>query len=656
MEDKKDIDKQVPEQDDSISMLRKQLYAKDESRELQTRAKELATPRQLAEVPLEQNEGSGLVDIIAKQKRRRQKLLYIVSIAGVVIAVTAASAAATLWYRRAHRVLPENIVLTIQAPADVMASDTIEVILKYKNDSRVRWDNVELRLDTPAGFRVGAQDERLKQTARNQYTASLGTVEPAAEGQLTFSGQLIGEQGSTALVRTQIFFTPENFPSGRFDASQSHSITIASVPLEISVAAPGSAASGERIPVTIRVRNIGDEPIIGGKLKMEPAPGVQLAPEDTEFSPDFSISDSSWQLPTLQSLEEVTRIAVWYVDGQAGERRIVTIKGLANAGEEEFLLRTVDQSIAISASEVAISQTFTGRESDQPLIAGETIEGKIEYQNTGTTALSNAVVSLQFEGNVIDPSKIQIDTGAYDPIARTINWKAASVPELATLAPQEKGELKYKFALLPLASLPADESVKNQNLIITASITSPDLPVRSGQEERSVTDRLVLPVATSLLLSVDSFYDDGRLGLKSSGPLPPKVGSTTSYTVRFRLGTSLNDVGDVKLRGVLPESVHYTGNVYKTEGEVTFNDHTNEVLWDIPFIAGLAGRSGPAPELHVQVSVTPGENVRGQEVVLLSAAAAQATDLFADIAVSAEVKVNDLPDTEKAVPTKGEVE
>jgi len=153
---------------------------------------------------------------------------------------------------------------------------------------------------------------------------------------------------------------------------------------------------------------------------------------------------------------------------------------------------------------------------------------------------------------------------------------------------------------------------------------------------------------------VDTFYDDGRLGIESSGPLPPKVGTTTSYTLRFRVGSSLNDVSEARVVAVLPDGVSYTGESYKTDGDMVFNDRTGELIWTIPFIKGGVGRVEPPHELHIQVAITPGEQLINRTLDFLNKTTIEATDQFVDQVISELIE--NFPTTETAARGKGTIE
>lgn len=648
--------KKPPQPDNSsIQMLNKQLYAREEPQEVERRVKKLSTPAVPAVRPFANEVAQpSLVDVARQRQQRRKKAVVWGSIIAAVILVFAGAVAGTMWYRSSRQVSQAQLGITVNAPAEFTAGEVITYAINYQNNSRVRWDNVELLFDPPVGFQLQTSEPAASPSGR-QLLFSLGSLAPKQQGQVTISGQLIGEQRSNALARIELAISPENFPKARITKSETFSTEIVAVPLEVAIEAASEAADKERVRTTIRVKNTSAAPITGGILRIASAVGLELAPEDPEFTEGFSVPDSWWELPLLQPGEEVTRTLILHVAGQAGERRTLEVESILRHNGELFVQRTVNHVLVVSAAEIVVEQAFNGEAEDQVVTAGQDVAGTVTYQNVGTTGLRNVIVSVKFEGTGLDASQLKLSSGgSYDPIARTITWTTASVPELATVLPGQQGTLEYEFAIQPTSVFPTTDEGKNQSLIAVAVIDSPDLPTPVGQERKVISDRVVLPIGTELTLTADAFYDDGRLGLTSVGPLPPVVGEQTTYTVRFRLGSTFNDVGEARLTAVLPDGVQYLDKVYKTAGEVEYNERTGEVTWTVAQIEGQAGRLKPAPELHVHVGITPGENLRGQVVPLVQSVTANAFDLYTDQSV--ELEATQLPTTETASRGQGKVQ
>lgn len=647
------------ESPDRLTQLHRELYARDESETMKSREEDLhrlgirrtmlpAEQATLGQQPVLYQKISNL------RARRRRMWILVVGGTGLTILLFGGAVAGTLWYRVRHNVTQEQIALTLEAPAEVAAGENVTYHLKVGNESFVDWQNLEMIFEPPTGFRYERSTVELEQSGK-QFIARLPQLASQQQHVLEITGQILGEQNATLTAEAELVFTPENFPSGRFTRTALSTTTIASVPLEVGVDATAESESGQRIVMTVQVRNGGNNPLPAAYLKINPSAGMQLAVEDSEFTPGFSVIDSRWELGTLEPLSEASRRLVVFVDGRAGERREALIEVGVHEGQEDIVQREQSHVITITASALAIEQLYNDTASVLTVAPGQKVKGVVRYTNIGTTGLKNAVIKIVFEGAGLDPASLNLQYGAYDPLSRTITWTAATVPELATVQPQQEGTLQFDFEVLSPEEFPREgESLQNHALIATATIDSPDLITATGEKRNLVSDRTVLSVGTTLALEATAFYDDGRLGLTSNGPVPPQVGQETTYTVRFRVGSTLNDVGDVTLRAVLPDGVRYTGKNYLTIGSLEFNDRTGEIFWTIPQLVAGSSRLRPSEELHVQVAIVPAEHQAGSKVPFLNHTSIAGADLFTDAGVRQELTI--FPDTDSAAKGQGTVE
>ena len=655
-EEKKEVEQPEKKDDDSsIKMIRRQLYSRKESDELKKRTDDLTNPPQPKFKAVRGNARPGLVNIVERSTKKRAQILKWSGIIGGILVVFGLAVGGTLWFRNSRQVSADNIRISVSAPSDFMAGEEITYDISYTNESNVNWQNVEMIFTPPDGFRYISSSPEF-QLSERQYVVSLGSLNSGQGGVVQVTGQLLGQQDAVALAGVEVTVSPENFPKARISNTETVITIIASVPLDISVEANEDAADGERMSAVIRMRNLGSSVLEDMVLKLTASPGLQLAVEDTGFSPDFSVSDSWWELPVVEPLGEVERFVAMYVDGQPGDKRTLDVEFYVRDGDELILFSKASHVVTISESELVVSQLFNGHVDDFAVNAQEEIDGVVTYKNAGTSGLTDVIVTVAFEGVGLDPASINLKSGgAYDPIAKTITWSAASVPALSTLLPGQGGQFEYSFSSLSSDQIMGDESGKNPAIVAVATVDSPDLPTPVGQARQVVSDRFMMLINSSIVFDIGSFYDDGRLGLVSEGPLPPEVGQQTTYTIRFQLGATINDVGDVRMRAVFPDGVKYTGQHYATVGDVEVNDRSGEIFWTIPLIERLTGTARPTFELHVQVGITPGENVRGDVVEFLNVATVSGTDIFTDSTITTEASERQLPDTRDASPQNGKV-
>jgi len=646
------------EQPSQLNILQRQLYSRDESATLKNRGEDLKRVgvRHTNLPPTEEQADAPtkFKSIIEERAQRRRRWLIWIGMIILLSVLFGAAVGGTLWYRLRRNVTAEQITIELQTKSELTSGDEITYTVNYTNDSYVDWQNVELVFEPPTGFTYLHSSQPVNDDGR-KFQLSVGDVDSRKTDSFSVTGRLIGEQSASVIASTTLIMTPENYPSGRFEQAALATTTITAMPIDLSVVIANEARSGERILATIQVTNTSTNPLTDAYLQLMPSAGMTFAPEDPQFTSDFSLTDNEWTLPTIEPRDSVTYEAILFIQGQPSEQRELESRVGVKHGDSRFIQRKVPSIITISASQLSLVQSFNKAASPMAVATGQKVEGIIDYANTGTVGLSDAIIRVKFEGEGIDPASLDLKTGAYDPTTRTISWTASTVPGLALIQPQDTGQISYSFSIKNWADFPiTGEQTSNHALIINATVDSPDLTVPVGEERSGASDRFVMSVTTDLALATNAFYDDGRLGLTSTGPLPPQAGDTTSYTIRLQLGSTLNDAGDVRVVAVLPDGVQYTDQKIATVGEVAFNDRSGEVVWTIPILDALTGRTQPTADLLFQVSVTPGENQRGQELDLLNRLVVDATDMFTDSELHAAVEK--YPSTETASPGKGKVQ
>ena len=656
MDEPKDNETPVPKEDDSnISMLRRDLYARDEPEELKKRSEALFTPRKPVVLEAAKVESRpDLIDAMSVKMKKRKRIFQRIAIVVAGLLVFIVATVLTLWYRSTQQVSASQIGIDITAPSNFIAGGTVKYVITVKNNSHVNWGVVDVVFTPSAGF-VHDSSTPKGDVSIKHITASLPALQAGQSETFVTEGRLLGDQGSSAAVTAQVTVSPEKFPKEKITNSASASTVLAAIPLEISVEAAKQAAVGERIAAIIHIRNLGDSAIKNAVLQLTPDQGMQLATEDSGFSPNFSVLDSFWRLPDIKPFDQVDLYSVLYVQGNPSDQRTLGIAINTMQNGQTYTMRGITHVVTVSTAQLAVRQSFNDSKSNSLVVStGQTINGVLNYKNTGTTGLTDAILKVHFEGAGLDVSSLKLHSGAYDPASETITWTAASVPELQRILPGQGGQVTYTFNMLPYKQFPLQPNGKNHTLIATASFDSPDLPKPTGQARQVISDRFTMPVATDILLGTDAFYDDGRLGLTSTGPLPPKVGGRTTYTVRTTVGSTLNDVENNRVTIVLPDGVVYTDQNYKTSGQIDYNQRTNTIVWTIEKLEGLTGRTLPLQELGVQVAITPGADRLGEEVLLAQSVAAAGKDTFIEKQVTA--KVTNMPTTRTASPQKGNVQ
>lgn len=235
-------------------------------------------------------------------------------------------------------------------------------------------------------------------------------------------------------------------------------------------------------------------------------------------------------------------------------------------------------------------------------------------KNTLKDSVYDAVVEVTPKGNAFSASSINTREGFYDSNRNVIRFDSTNVPELAQLRPGES--VKLGFSIMP------NKNVTTANFDVTANVYGRRVA------EASVQENLVGTVTAT-----GKYSGAARLGKRISlaaGPVPPKVGQSSTYLVTLVAEASSNNLTKTVVKALIPTYVTWN-NEYSGGGTVDFNPVTKELTWSVGDVS-----AGSRKELTFSVNILPSVSQVGITPVLVYDQSLTATDRFTDKELEAE--------------------
>ena len=127
-------------------------------------------------------------------------------------------------------------------------------------------------------------------------------------------------------------------------------------------------------------------------------------------------------------------------------------------------------------------------------------------------------------------------------------------------------------------------------------------------------------------LATVALYHDGPF--VNFGPLPPKVGAETTYTIIWSVINSSNAVREATVKATLPTYVRWLGAVSPTDESVTFNESTGEVVWNLGLVEAGRGLVTAAREVAFQIAFRPSASQIDDAPVIIAAPTLAGIDTF----------------------------
>lgn len=183
--------------------------------------------------------------------------------------------------------------------------------------------------------------------------------------------------------------------------------------------------------------------------------------------------------------------------------------------------------------------------------------------------------------------------------------------EIATLASSETAENFIKIKI-----------VETDNNLI--KIQSQALININGQEKIFYSEPLYLKINTELKLNSFARYFTAEGDQLGVGPLPPQVGESTSYWIFWQVESSLNNLNEVEISGVLPANVYYSGKFSVNYGQgLEYNQTTRKISWQVGEL-----EKGKVIQAGMEITIIPTLEQKGTAAVLMNQILATSQDSF----------------------------
>jgi hypothetical protein len=351
-------------------------------------------------------------------------------------------------------------------------------------------------------------------------------------------------------------------------------------------------------------------------------------------NPQAQVGGTLWRLGDLNPGDSKTITLSGTLQGQDGDQRVFHfLVGSESDPTETALavpLLSIPQNITIQQPFIFGSLALDGQSGSvipEPL--GKSVQGSIAWQNNSSSTVSNATYTLSFSGQALDPASVQVSNGFYDSNKRQIIWSAQQDPELASIPPGASGTLQFSFSTFA----PSQELLTNPQLGLNLTVHATRQDDTGAPQDVNSAASATVQFASSVALAAQAFHFSGPF--QDGGPMPPKVGQPTAYTVVWTVKNSSNTIAQSQVSATLPPYVSYDRSDTTNGEQVAYDDSTRTVTWTLGDLKAGAGYSSPARQVAFQVSLVPSLSQVGQSPQLVSDASFSGVDRFAQAQVQA---------------------
>ncbi len=514
-----------------------------------------------------------------------------------------------------------NVVLTTKGPDQIASGNEAEYTITYRNGENADLVSVSLEMLYPSGFVFKSADPEPTTNAGGYF--NLPILKQGKDGSVVIRGKLSGASGEDKEIKAILHYRLSNFNS-EFQVSQSAHTVITAPNLVLDLSGPVDVVNGQNTTFAATITNVSGQSFENVALEV-------AYPEGFEFSSSNmppAQNNNYWKLGHLdtgatQSIEITGSFA-----GADNEEKLVkaSLGQIINNNFAPQIVSTVNFHLIPSSLGLTLSDNLNGQ-----VKLGDTVSYKLDYENRGRIGLNNVVITVNIDSLFVDYARVQATNAIITD--HTLTWKAASLPSLSTLSPNESGQVTFNIP----TKTTLGTNLKNQGITVSANIISDEINVPTKASQ-----------LVSKLVSIPELAIQGDL---VSGAVPMQVGQTTTFAVTFLLSNLSNDLADTVVIASMPLPSSAWNNIIVPESEasrLSFDPNSGKIMWRIGGLSAFTGKFSPVLQATFQLAVTPSESDRGNIMTLLSDIQVSATDTYINQSVQSKpitsVNVNSLGD------------
>lgn len=538
----------------------------------------------------------------------------------------------------------KGIELQIEGPKDISIGQEVSYRINWFNVTREPLASTEFRVSFPNDFKITSVDPS---PTSEPLIFRLGAQPVEGRGTIKVSGVFTGSIGTKSVIQVVTTYRPSSYNSD-FEGLSSFDIAYANSVLLGTLNVPSDVVPGDKVALEYTVTNSGSKRMDDIMSRFVLPDG--FSPAATSTSDDPNTKEYFIPIGSLDAGASTSvRVYGSFAARSGGEQKMIAESGFSLAGGEFVPAQRTEAPISVMAGDLDLEVVVNGSQDDRKTAFGEWQRIAISYQNLSGQDLKDVILALRIEPqyasgtvggySLVDWSKMD-DPGKGIRKGNVLTYTSKEMKELGTIEKGADGMIEVSVPMIGSAT-----SGHDVPLSIYAEATV-------GKVGKQKVNRIIETKPISLRLQSDvgvkseAFYTSEEGAPVGSGPLPPVVGSSTTYRVQWTLSKTLHALSRLQISAMLPSSAVWVGQREVGAGDVQYDEDKKLITWTINKMPEDVGDL----LLSFDVSLIPTESDLGRFGQLLGETRMEFTDdaLGQSMIRTAPAVTTDLPDDQMA--------
>lgn len=539
----------------------------------------------------------------------------------------------------------ERVEIKIEGAREIKSGDKITWQVKVTNQNSAALEDAALIFNFPEGaIPVSGQQPKGVFRERRQ----IGPISPGESAFESFDAYVFGGRGQSREVSAVLEYRPEK-SSAVFASDATFAFSIARSAVAVSFKIPADLRIGQQVELEVNYGSQSEETVPNLILNVFLPDGFEYLSASPSPAPPAGRpqkNKTTWAIGNLKPSQTGIVKIKGIIRGSNLESKVFRAVLGVQQGNGEPILPYDETSESVTLRSPFMEATVSANgQSDYTSFPGDAISFSIRLKNNLPSEVRSATLEAKIEstGGPVDTASIRVDSGSYRDSSRSVLWTPSTHERFKLFQPGEEDSVSFSFKIknsLPLSPEAARPSVK-----VTA-VFKPGAGEVPGFEGVDVSGQFSYEIKISSKLQVISRALYLNSLIPNTGPLPPKVGEETTYTVVWSLANMVNDLDGVVVKSSLPPYMSFKNIVSPGDANLSFDKASGEIAWKTGRILAGTGFLRPAAQVAFQVGLTPSPNQADTFPTIINEVLASGRDTFTNQTLSSsdEHITTDLPD------------
>lgn len=476
---------------------------------------------------------------------------------------------------------------------EFLSGEKAAFTLTVKNTGKYAITDPFLNISLPPHFTLLEPKQQNVSASRTQIPID-STLRAREARTIVLTGIIFGEIGQ----RQRLSFSIQgiNFRK-EFIQSEMVSIeyTIMDSSVGVAVDIPPSLIAGTEFEGALRISNRSSIPISGVSVTID-------TPEEfsVTFEYPFSKHSSIERIPPHQSTVIPFRAKVLAMPKRDKEMNIIV---LVLADGDLIIQRQT--SIPLTFEEPALYVSISPVNKQQSFVPGTRSPMVMKWKNNALETLTDVQIGVSAKGFGLDSASLLSKTAIQRKEFQLL-WTKNQITDLKSIEPNTIGQLE--FDIIPstthdVARFDSDASL--ESFLYPFSIYS-----LQGKRIQATSETYAYTIDTIASVHAVVRYYSPEGDQIGRGPLPFKVGTSTSFYAFFDVSSSIHSLEQASMTALLSSDCLPDQHMPISSGELSYNAKTGILVWTIDMLPSQFAQPNRQTGMAINITCTPSRKLQ----------------------------------------------